>query len=162
MSLTLIEAIAGQPRAAAVARQLGATRWDLRHDSGAFALTRPLALSVFTNVVAFWKHEELGLELSPHVDEVSLALVGDAWSRTYRSRAVTFAAAEHVESRNGIRFVPDRLAAEWPADHQLPAVGQREPFQALDDALTAIRHRYGSHTASVVAMQLEYPGRDAP
>ena len=36
MSLTLIEAIAGRERAEAVARDLGLTHWDARHDSGAF------------------------------------------------------------------------------------------------------------------------------
>jgi hypothetical protein len=28
-----------------------------------------------------WNREQLGIELSPGVDEVSLALVADAWSR---------------------------------------------------------------------------------
>ena len=41
--------------------------------------------------LAFWNREQLGIELRPGVDEVSLALVADAWSRTYRSRAMTFA-----------------------------------------------------------------------
>ena len=40
-----------------------------------------------------------------------------------------------------------------------PAVG---PAEALDDALAAIRQRCGTRTASVVAMHLEYPQRDAP
>ena len=76
---------------------------------------------------------------------------------------MTFAgAAGHVESRNGIRIVPDRISTSWPTDHMVPAVGHRKPAEALDDALAAIRRRYGTHTASVVAMQLEYPQRDAP
>jgi hypothetical protein len=162
MSLTLIEAIGGRPRAEAVARELGVARWDVSHDSGAFALTRPFALTVLGNVISFWKREELGIELSPGIDEVSLALVADAWSRTYRSRAVTFAGtAGNVESRNRIRIVPDRTALRWSADHLVPAAGQRRPAEALDDALAAIRERYGTHTASVVAMQLEYPKQDA-
>ncbi len=163
MALTLIEAIAGRPRAEAVARDLGVASWDLRHDSGAFMLTRPFALTVLRNVVAFWNRERMGIELSPGLDEVTLALVADAWSRTYRSRAETFAsAAGAVESRNGIRIIPDRTASSWPADDRLPALGERRPAQALDQALAAIRERYGHRTSRVVAMQLEYPQPDAP
>jgi transcriptional regulator GlxA family with amidase domain len=163
MSLTLIEAIAGRPRAEEVARDLGVARWDASHDSGAFMFTRPFALTVLGNVLAFWNREELGIELSPGIDEVSLALIADAWSRTYRSRAMTFASPPGtVESRNGVRIIPDRASSHWSADHLLPAVGTRKPAKALDEALAAIRERYGTRTASVVAMQLEYPQQDAP
>jgi transcriptional regulator GlxA family with amidase domain len=163
MSLALIEAIGGRPRAEAVARELGVARWDLSHDSGAFALTRPFALTVLTNVLAFWKREELAIELSPGVDGVSLALVADAWSRTYRSRAVTLSDTEGpVESRNGIRILPDRTTTRWSGEHLEPAVTQPRPAAALDAVLAAIRERYGTATASVVAMQLEYTQRDAP
>ena len=92
MSLTLIEAIAGRDKAEAVAHDIGLADWDARHDSNAFRFTRPFALTAIRNVMAFWNREQLGIELSPGIDEVSLALVADAWSRTYRSRAVTFAA----------------------------------------------------------------------
>jgi putative intracellular protease/amidase len=162
MSLTLVEAIAGRARAEAVASDLGLGRWDVRHDSGAFMLTRPFALTVLRNVLAFWNREELGVELWPGVDEVSLALVADAWSRTYRSRAVTFAsAARTVESRNGIRIIPDRASSNWPADRLLTPVARRKPADALDQVLAGIRERYGMQTARIVAMQLEYPEQDA-
>lgn len=158
-SLTLIEAIAGRPRAEAVARQLGITQWDARHDSDAFALTRPFALTVMGNVVAFWKRETVGIELSPAIDEMWLALVADAWSRTYRSRAVTFAnAAAEVESQNSVRIVPDRPSPP-SADHLVTYRGHR-PALAVDEVLAAIGERYGTATARVVAMQLEYPARD--
>jgi transcriptional regulator GlxA family with amidase domain len=162
MSLTLIEAIAGRPRAEAVARELGLASWDARHDSSAFTLTRPFALTVLGNVLAFWNREELGIELSHGVDEVSLALVADAWSRTYRSRAVTFASnTGDIQSRNRIRIVPDRGSVSWPPDRLLPTSGNLKPADALDDALAAIEARYGRRTATVVAMQLEYRQQDA-
>lgn len=161
VSLTLIEAIAGRPRAEAVARDLGLAQWDANHPSGAFMLTRPFALTVLGNSLAFWNREELGIDLSPGVDEVSLALVADAWSRTYRSRALTSATTTGaVESRNGIRIIPDRVAADWPADRRLPAIGEQQPADALDEALTEIAARYGGRTADIVAMQLEYPQRE--
>jgi putative intracellular protease/amidase len=158
MSLTLIEAIAGRDKARAVGREIGLSDWDTRHDSGAFKFTRPFALTAIGNTAAFWTHERLGMELKPGVDEVSLALVTDAWSRTYRSQAVTFAnAAGALQSRNGIRILPDEVAASWPAERLLPSVGDRRPAETLDDALSGITARYGTRTTDFVAMQLEYP-----
>ncbi|HYD53689.1 MAG TPA: DJ-1/PfpI family protein [Gemmatimonadaceae bacterium] len=160
--LTLIEAIAGRARADAVARDLGLARWDTRHDSDAFRLERPFALTVLANLAARWKHEELGLPLTGGVDEVSLALVADAWSRTYRSRAVTFApTAGPQRSRHGIDIHPDRVATSWPADRLLPAMWQERPAPALERALDGVASRFGARTADIVAMQLEYPGRRA-
>ena len=154
---TLIEAIAGREKAEAVARDIGLTDWNANHDSRSFQFTRPFATTAIRNSLAFWNREEFGIELSEGVDEVSLALVADAWSRTYRSRAVTFAPDEAPQkSRNGIRIVPDQVRASWPAATRLPAV-DRQPARVLDEALDAIRARYGMRTAEFVAMQLEYP-----
>ena len=160
MSLTLIEAIAGRDKARAIGREIGLPEWDARHESDAFRFTRPFALTAIGNTAAFWAHEKLGIELKEGVDEVSLALVADAWSRTYRSRTVTFArAAGAVQSRNGIRILPDEVAADWQAEQLLPEVGDRKPAEALDDVLGAITARYGERTTDFVAMQLEYPRR---
>jgi putative intracellular protease/amidase len=158
MSLTLIEAIAGRDKAAAIARDIGLADWDARHDSSAFRFTRPFAVTTMRNVLAFWNREQLGIELSPGVDEVTLALVADAWSRTYRSRAVTFAGtAGALATRNGIRILPDEVAAKWPAERLLSAVDAAPPAKALEQTLAAIEARYGMPTADLVAMQLEYP-----
>jgi transcriptional regulator GlxA family with amidase domain len=162
MSLTLIEAIAGRGKAHAVGRDIGLADWDVRHESNAFKFTRPFALTAIRNTAAFWSHEQLGIELKEGVDEVSLALVADAWSRTYRSRAVTFAStAGAVQSRNGIRILPDEIATSWPAARRLPEIGDRKPAEALDDTLRAITARYDARTTEFVAMQLEYPGNRA-
>ncbi len=158
MSLTLIEAIAGRDKAEQVARDVGLSQWDARHDSSAYKFTRPFALTVIANTLAFWNREQLGVELSPGIDEVSLALVADAWSRTYRSRTVTFAGtAGVIETRNGIRVIPDQVATSWQSEQLLPAIGVLKPAEALDRALDGIAGRYGVRTAEVVAMQLEYP-----
>jgi putative intracellular protease/amidase len=158
VSLTLIEAIAGREKAEAVARDLGVTQWDARHNSGAFELTRPFALTTMGNTLAFWNREQRGLELTPDLDEVSLALVADAWSRTYRSRALTFSRTDGAQqTRNGILIIPDQVAASWPAERLLPAIGDRQPARALDDALHGIAARYGIRAADVVATLLEYP-----
>jgi putative intracellular protease/amidase len=158
MALTLIEAIAGRERAETVGRGLGLTQWDARHDSSAFQFTRPFALTSIRNTLAFWKREQLGIEVTTGVDEVSLALVADAWSRTFRSRAVTFSRTDGAkESRNGIRIVPEQVAATWPDQTLLPAVGTGQPAVVLDETLRGITARYGERTADFVAKQLEYP-----
>lgn len=157
MALTLIEAIAGREKAEEVARGLGLAEWNARHASGAFRFTRPFALTAIVNTAAFWNHETLGLALSPGADEVALALVADAWSRTYRSRAVTFAASnDAVETKNGIRVLPDQTATSWPTERRIPAINER-PMKVLDRTLQEIAARYDERTADFVAMQLEYP-----
>jgi hypothetical protein len=86
------------------------------------------------------------------------ARVPGAWSRTYRSRAVTFAGTAGArQTRSGIRVFPERVAASWPAERLLPAVGGLRPARALEQALRGIAARYGMRTADLVAMQLEYP-----
>lgn len=158
MMLTLIEAIAGREKAEAVANDLGLDHWDARHDSDAFKFTRPFALTAIGNTLAFFNHEQLGIQLTPGMDEVSLALAADAWSRTFRSRAVTFAAKDGaVVSREGIRILPDQVAADWPADRTVPAMADTPPAKALDGTLRDMTARYGPRTTDFVAMQLEYP-----
>ncbi|MEO7774294.1 MAG: DJ-1/PfpI family protein [Steroidobacteraceae bacterium] len=156
--LTLIEAIAGRDKAASVARELGGESWDARHSSAAFAFTRPFALTLLMNKHASWRHEKLGIEIDNGVDEVSLALVTDAWSRTYRSRALTIGRSPGtIETRSGLKILPDFFSGEALPEQRLPAIGAAAPALALDAALTAIETRYGEATAKLVAMQLEYP-----
>jgi transcriptional regulator GlxA family with amidase domain len=162
MMLTLIEAIAGREKAEAVARDLDLTSWDARHDSDQFRFTRPFALTAIRNRLAFWNYERLDFELQPGMDEVSLALVADAWSRTYRSHVVTFdGSAGGVETRNGLRILPDEVATNPSANEIVLAAVDQQPAKALDEALQAIGGRYGTRTANFVAMQLEYPRRSA-
>jgi putative intracellular protease/amidase len=160
MMLTLIEAIAGRERAEAVASELGLASWDAAHASAAFRLTRPFATTALTNRGRFWRREELIATLEPGMDEVTLALMADAWSRTYRSAAVSVAAGP-VVTANGITVLPDRSVAPAGVAPRLPVFPGEPPAVALDLTLDAIGQRYGPRTAGVVAMQLEYPRRDA-
>jgi putative intracellular protease/amidase len=156
-ALTLIEAIAGREKAAAVAQELGRGRWGARHNSEVYKFTREFALTAMQNKLVFWSHEDLGLELTPGADEVTLALVADAWSRTYRSRAVVFAATtDAIESKNGMRIYPEAAAKNWPATRLLEPIGNQPPQDALDETLNQMTVRYGIDTARFVAMQFEY------
>jgi putative intracellular protease/amidase len=155
LSLTLIEAIAGRDKAEAVAKDLGLDHWDARHASDAFKFTLPFALTVMGNTAAVWNREQLALAVSPGIDEVSLALVADAWSRTYRSRVITVPGPDPIATRSGIRIIPD--AGILGPKEKVPAFRDLAPAQALDAALSNIESRYGPRTRYVVAMQLEYP-----
>ena len=160
MALTVIEAIAGREKADMVARDLGLAGWNIRHDSSAFTFTRPFAVTALGNTAAFWNRETHAIELKEGMDEVSLALVADAWSRTYRSRAVTVAESTRpLRSLNGLDIVPDRAGMTDDIAQTLPAIGDAPPAQELDEALAGIGKRYGGATADFVAMQLEYPKR---
>ncbi len=158
MMLTLIEAIAGREKAQSVARDLGVDHWSAQHASSAFRFSRSFASRVLGNVLAFWNRDELGIALERGVDEVALAHVADAWSRTYRSRAITFAASmSAVVTRNGIRILPGQVASAWPEERTVSLFPDQRPEVTLDLNLEAIAERYGRDTAWVVAMQLEYP-----
>lgn len=158
MMLSLIEAIAGREKAETVARDLGVDAWGMRHASAAFRLTRQFATTVLANRMAFWNRDVWGIELQPAMDEVSLAMIADAWSRTYRSNAVTFAASSSsIMTANGVRVVPDRVEDGWSEDRQVSIYPDQHPTEALDLTLEQITDRYGAPTTNVVAMQLEYP-----
>ena len=158
ISLALVEAIAGRERAAAVARDLGVSSWGASHDSAAFGLDRRAVVTVTGNTLAFWRHETLMLPVAPGVDEIALAFTADAFSRTYRSRALTVASDRSpLATRRGLKLIPDQASSGTPPD--LRPVPSEHPARAVDTALEAISARYGSPTADFVAVQLEYPGR---
>ncbi|MCW5693331.1 MAG: DJ-1/PfpI family protein [Pseudolabrys sp.] len=157
IALTLIEAIAGHSKAAAVAGDLGLEQWRGGHRSDAFKLTGSFVRTVIGNALTFWRRDRLGIEMKSGIDEVSLALVADAWSRTYRSHAVTYAAAAiPVATRSGLRIIPDRTMNASQHDLISVSIGDDRPAKVLDDTLATIGQRYGGRTADVVAMQLEY------
>lgn len=155
VSLALVEAIAGRQRASTVASSLGIGDWSDNHRSAAFKLDRRHFWTAASNWLAFWSHQQLDIPIADGVDEISLALLADAWSRTYRSNAATSAAGSApVTSLRGLQFEPDH-AGRQPADPTLSA--GKPPGPTLAEALKSISHRYGTATAAFVALQLEYP-----
>jgi len=62
-----------------------------------------------------------------------------------------------IVTANGIRILPDRVAAAWPQERTVSIFPDRRPEAALDLNLQTIAERYGEDTARVVAMQLGYP-----
>jgi hypothetical protein len=86
-------------------------------------------------------------------DEIALALMADAWSRTYRSKAVASSSTDTVKSLRGLTLVPtpEAVATAHVVRLRNPAAA------ALDIALRGIDSRYGRATSNFVALQLEYP-----
>ena len=157
MMLTLIEAIGGKEKAEAIAHGLAADKWGASHASDAFVFSRPFVLTILWNSLTFWTHESFDIRLTPGFDEVSLALVTDAWSRTYRSRVrSTSKERGPIISRSGLKIYPDKTFQA----NDLHEIGTQAlpALKALEDSLADIKERYGATTAYVVAAQLEYPG----
>jgi putative intracellular protease/amidase len=160
VSLALVEAIAGHSRAVEVARRLGVPSWSAKHNSGQFSLGAGEILRAAWNYLAFWSHQDFYIPLSSSTDEISLALMADAYSSTFRSRVYTYAAtAGAVTTSRGLRVIPDRVGLSLDADGpELPAVPPDAPASAVDIALKSIAASYGSGTARLVALKMEYPG----
>lgn len=163
-ALALVEAIAGTPRAAAVARALGVTDWSDAHDSDRF-LPRwgNLRALLATNYTNHWLHrvQRIRLPVAGGVDDIALALAADAYSRTGRSRVYTVAASlEPLPTRHGLLLLPDLRTDAAPAreDRELSWPASIPPALVLDRALADIAGRYGRTTAYGVALDLEYPG----
>jgi putative intracellular protease/amidase len=159
ISVALVEAIGGRSRAEAVASTLGVTDWSPVHDSEQFKLDAGSLFTALTNKAMFWRHEALGLEVNEGADEISVALVADAWARTRRSEVVSVAASDQpVVTRRGLTLLPDRLA-DGPdrPDRMLPSFEALPAAQALDVALHGIAVSYGEGTADFVALTMEYP-----
>lgn len=133
ISLALVEAIAGRARANELAAELGAINWDARHDSSAFYLDRTDFWVQLRNGALIWAHEEIGIPVSDGIDEISLALVADVYSRTRQSLAVSLAAdLAPVTTRSGLRLLPDYATDEADLDIVL---------DPIDDATRCENHR---------------------
>lgn len=151
-SLALIEILADRATAESIAARYGIGNWSFDHDSDAFGLTLGMITTGLGNLGAFWRHEELLVEVGQGFDEIGLALQADAWSRTFRSTLSAFSEGGEVVSSRGLTFVAE---VERRDSIEIPMVGSTGAG-ALEETLAGIEQRYGSETAHFVAVQLEY------
>jgi putative intracellular protease/amidase len=158
ISMALIEAIAGRAHALEVGQRLGVTEWSATHNSEQFSLTSKHLLTVLSNKAMFWRHEALGVEARPDIDEIRVALVADAYGRTRRTEALSVAASNQpVVTRRGLTLLPDRVAGRNDAPRILvPGYEELPPVHALDASLESIASSYGKPTAAFVAFTMEY------
>jgi putative intracellular protease/amidase len=161
VSLALVETIAGRDKAAAVAAELGVRDWSERHDSGAYAPQFGRNLNVWiTHYTDQWFHavQPVGLPLAAGIDEISLAYVSDAYTRTHRSRVLAVAPSDAPQaSRFGLKVLPDRVAGSSAA----PAVMLPALPGTLDQVLAQIAGTFGERTAHRIALEFEYAGYPA-
>src|SRR5262245_16592166 len=156
-SIALVARLGGDGAARGAAERLGIDGADPAHDGSAFRLSARHVWTGATNEVLFWRHETVGVPVRDGVDEVALALTADPFGRTYRSTVLTVADAPGpVHSRHGLTILPDVSSSVRPADRVQPADAE-PPAVALDRTLAAIDGAYGSDTAALVRLQLEYP-----
>jgi putative intracellular protease/amidase len=153
VSLALVEAIAGRPRAAKLALELGVERWDEQHNSAAFFLDMKTKTTAMQNQ-AMPQKDIFALRVANGVDDISLSFAADSWSRTFRSKAITVG-DETITTRYGLTLVPDARTAA-PDAQMLPAPNAIDAAKALPNTLREIEARYGQDTARFVALQLEY------
>jgi len=100
---------------------------------------------------------EIGIPVSDGVDEISLALVADVYSRTRQSIAVSLAEdLAPVTTRAGLRLLPDYATEEANLDIVVDPIDDATPLKALDIALNGIEARYDRETAAFIALQMEY------
>jgi putative intracellular protease/amidase len=159
VSFALVEAIAGRDRALALSAEFGLETYDARHNSSAFNAGGDFYTRAALNRLSLFGQETIHIKVNEGFDEVSLALTADAWSRTYRSKAVAVSEATRVQSRNGvvIRCDDEKVALKRPTTIDLASIAAGD---ALPTALRGISARYGSSTARFVALQLEYPWQE--
>jgi len=155
--VTLVEAIAGRAEAQKVAAELGLAHWDARHRTSDFELTLEHRKTFLRNLITFWRHQRLGMPVQAGVDEIALGLGVDAYSRTGLVDLVTLNAdGAPVRSKYGLTIRPEAPASASHVGGVLPPPPSERPAQAIDRVLADIAASYGSPTAELVALVMEY------
>ncbi|MFC5526240.1 DJ-1/PfpI family protein [Rhodanobacter ginsengisoli] len=164
VSIALVEAIAGHDRAAALANELGVSDWSTVHDSDVFRPRFGVNLMAFVRTTysnaRLHAMQSIGVPVAAGVDEIALALIADAYSRTGRSHAYALSASDApLPTRHGLMLLPDRIVGGAdPVDRVLPPFDATPSARMLDKALAGIAERYGRSTAYGVTLDFEYPG----
>ena len=156
--MALVEAIGGRETAERVAGELGVKTWDARHSSSAFELTREHQKTFVRNTLTFWRHETLALPVVDAVDEISLGLMADAYSRTEMATVITVGKNDRpVRSRHGLVIWPHRSIETASVDDILAPPSTNAPAMTMERTLANIVNRYDRPTAAIVALAMEYP-----
>jgi putative intracellular protease/amidase len=153
--LALVEAIGGRGKAQVLASELGVASWTPAHDSRSFGLDAARRWSYVMNRIAFWRHRHWRADVHDGMDDISLALVADAWSRTGRVSVDAASASGPVTLRSGMVLVSEPEDEDKP---RLPLSPELKPMQQLDRTLCEISARHGAARREWVMMELEYPG----
>ncbi|PJZ44538.1 DJ-1/PfpI family protein [Leptospira brenneri] len=158
ISLGLVESIAGKNKTERIAKDLGVADWSPKHNSSEFNFDWNQYLATAKNLVSFWNYETIGISIYDGMDEISLALIADSYSRTYKSKAI--AITNHKDSiltKSKIRFLSEHKETNQNDLSMLIEVpSDTKAFEELEKTLTRIQERYGNDTMRFVANQLEF------
>ena len=158
-ALALVQAIGGHEKAQALAAEIGVADWGPKHHSTGFHLDARRRFDYLLNkATALGRHERRRIDVRDGSDDIALALVADAWSRSGRVEVnAAVPTGDRVTLRSGLvlRAAPAAGAAPLPLD---PAL---KPMQQLDRTLCEIRERFGASRHEWVLLEMEYPGGDA-
>jgi putative intracellular protease/amidase len=150
--LSLVEAMGGHERAATLASELGVASWTPEHDSSRFGLTFERAFHYVLAKLSFWRNEQWSVEVDDGMDDIALALVVDAWSRSGHVR-VHASAAQPVTLRSGMVL---EVQPAKDADRLLRLEEGRAPMQQLERTLCEIGARFGAARREWATIELEY------
>lgn len=156
--LALVEAIGGAARAEAVALELGVPAWGAEHDSARFGLSFGRGVAYVRQALAFWLNERWQVDVHDGMDDVALALVADAWSRTGRVSVEAASPSGPVQLKSGLRL----LATQPDESPRLPLAEGLKPVPQLDRTLCEIAARQGDARRDRVLLEMEYAGPQAP
>jgi len=158
ISLALLQTIAGAKVAHAAANRLGIASWDAQHDSEVFKVRSDDDAVHRANMAA--PSEVVALAVQDGEDEVAVSLHAEAWSRTMRNEVrLVSEFGGPVRLAGGLR-VETRAATSVKPDLQIALDGAARTGAALTAALDRIAQRYGSGSARLAALGMEYPWGD--
>jgi len=159
ISLALVETIAGTQAARATAERLGVASWEAAHDSDMFKVL-PTDQATHRANMRVEREDVVALEVRDGDDEVALSLHAEAWSRTMRNEVrIVSDTAGPVRLRGGLRVLT-QAAASPTADVRIALAAAAPAGTALPAAFDLIAERYGSGTARLSALAMEYPWGD--
>lgn len=155
VSIALVQAIAGEEKANALANQLGLTDWSSKHSSDAFQ-------QASDDPSQAWRVQQkapthMNIPLSVGMDEVALALRAEAYSHSGAVQVVSVSGnTKPVKTRHNLLVVPDKQVVILGANVEPASLPSA---QALDTALDTISREYGPAAAAQAARVMEYPAR---
>ena len=161
-SLGLVEAIAGRERAQALAEELGVPDWSTAHQTAPFRPHFGVNIKAFLAVTYTngWFHptQMIGLRIADSVDEIALAVMADAYSRTGRSMLHALAnSSAPVRTRSGLVVIPDAISETHHMDLELQALDATPSGLWMAKSINGISRLYGRNTAYGVALNFEFP-----
>lgn len=159
LSIALVEAIAGNSKASALAKEIGVIEWGSKHDSDYFQ-DKPGKAKIDWRMMR--KHdgqESIGVRLNQGIDEISLAFISEVYNRSVKGHPNTLAENKGpIKTLSGLLIIPDKVIGEKVGvGILLPSFDKKSPVLVLDDALSDVAKRYGRSYAENIARFMEYP-----